>query len=290
MRLARTAAAAVTTLAAFGLAACGGDDATSFCDPDPCQHGASCGEGETGPVCTCTAGFEGPLCETDHDDCAGAPCLNGGTCTDATDGFTCACAAGFEGPTCATNIDDCAGNPCLNGGTCTDSTDSFTCACAGSFEGDRCQCALTGPFTVDYTNRGTSTPAAIDDVPPGVHVTGSSTINVLNLNGLGVVGGASDVTVDGAEFLDVTLDRPSTATRYSAPFAGNLDGDGLLGEAVIEAFDAAGASLGTHAIDGAGVRDLTAMFGGARIKRFRVTANVDSFRLSTITVSPVVCP
>ncbi len=287
MKLSATVIAVITAL---GLAACGSDDATSFCAPDPCLNGATCGEGEAGPVCGCAAGFEGPLCETDHDDCAGTPCANGGTCTDAVAGFTCACAAGFDGPTCAHDIDDCADAPCANGGTCTDAVDSFTCACATGFEGDRCQCALTGPFTVDYTNRGSSTTAMIDDDPPGVRVTGSAMINILNLNGLGVVGGASNNVVDGAEFLDFTLARPSVATRYFVPSAGNLDNDGLTGEATVEAFDAAGTSLGTRAVDSAGPQDLTAKFGGARIKRFKITADVDSFRVGTVTVSPVVCP
>lgn len=274
----------------FALVAGCGSDETSFCDPDPCLNGATCGEGADGPVCACTAGFEGALCEIDHDDCAGAPCLNGGTCADGIDAFTCTCAAGFEGATCATNIDDCASAPCLNGGTCLDGVDAYTCACGAQFEGDRCQCAISAPVVVNYANRGTSTTTTIDDTPPGVVVTGSGTIHILNLNGLAVVGGASDNTVDGSESLTFALANPALAVSYFVPFGGNLDGDGLVGEASIEAFGSAGTSLGVHAVSGGGEIDVTALFAGARIRRFVVTADGDSFRLGSVTVRPVVCP
>jgi EGF-like domain len=275
--------------AILAVAACG-DNVVPFCDSQPCLNGATCAEGESGPVCACAPGYEGAVCETNIDECASMPCQNGGVCTDGIDAYTCACAAGFEGPTCATNTDDCAPNPCLNGGACTDGVDAFTCACAAAFEGDRCQCALTGPFTLDYTNRGTSTTAMITDSPPGVIVTSAGTIQILNLNGLGVVGGASDSSVDGSEHLDVTLTNPARAVSYFVGFASNLDGDGQVGEATIEAFDAAGGSLGVRATANGGVKDVTALFAGARIKRFIVRADVDGFRVGNITVSPVVCP
>ncbi len=313
--------------AILAVAACG-DNVAPFCDSQPCLNGATCAEGESGPVCACAPGYQGALCELDIDDCAGDPCQNGGACADGVDAFTCACAAGFEGPTCATNTDDCAGDPCqnggactdgvnaftcacaagfegptcatniddcepnlcLNGGTCTDGVDAFTCGCAAGFDGDRCQCAVTGPFTVNYANRGTSTTATITDSPPGVIVTSSGTIQILDLNGLGVVGGASDINVDGGEHLDVTLTSPARAVSYFVGASFNYDMDGLAGEATVEAFDAAGVSLGVREISGSGTKDVTTLFAGARITRFIVRADVDGFRVGRITVSPVVCP
>ena len=34
-----------------------------------------------GYVCLCTDGYEGDVCEHDHDDCIPYPCENGGNCT-----------------------------------------------------------------------------------------------------------------------------------------------------------------------------------------------------------------
>jgi len=67
-------------------------------------------------------------------------CENGGQCVDGS----CVCAAGFDGPGCATNIDDCDPNPCLNGGTCTDGVDAYTCSCPEGYAGDDCETPL-GP-------------------------------------------------------------------------------------------------------------------------------------------------
>lgn len=265
------------------------DARVSACEPSPCANGGVCAEAGGVATCACPTGFGGSRCETNIDDCASAPCLNGGTCTDGVASFTCVCAAGFEGATCATNVDDCASAPCLNGGTCTDGAGTFSCTCPATAEGPRCECAIGAVATVDYTNRGTLTAAMLDDDPPGVLVTGSGTINVLNLNGLGVVGGNNSNTVDGAEFLDVRFDHPSAATSYFVPSAGNLDGDGFVGEATVEAFDAAGTSFGTAAVNGSGTQNLATLFPNRRVARFRVTANVDSFRVGTITVQPVVC-
>lgn len=37
---------------------------------------------------------------TDINECASEPCQNKGTCTDIVDGFYCSCSAGFEGVLC----------------------------------------------------------------------------------------------------------------------------------------------------------------------------------------------
>lgn len=260
------------------------------CESNPCENGGECVADGEGFGCECAAGFEGELCEIDIDECADAPCQNGGTCTDQIDGFGCECPSGFEGDACEVNTDDCAPMPCVNG-MCIDGVESFECQCGPMFEGDLCECALQGPAQVDYTNQGTFTAGMLYDDPPGIMVTGSNTINVLNLNGLGIVGGSSSNSVDGNEFIEFTFDHPSTSTTYFVSSAGNGDGDGFVGEATIQAFGEAGAPLGNMPVNGTGVFNLNTMFGaGVRITRFRVTANADSFRVSNVSVSPVVCP
>ncbi|XP_020812019.1 protein serrate [Drosophila serrata] len=54
-------------------------------------------------------------------------------------GFTCGCAAGWTGPTCEINIDECAGGPCEHGGTCVDLIGGFRCECPPEWRGGVCE-------------------------------------------------------------------------------------------------------------------------------------------------------
>ncbi len=51
-------------------------------------------------------------------------------------GFQCECAAGYEGPTCELDINECASNPCLRQGVCRDLPNAFECRCIQGFTGD----------------------------------------------------------------------------------------------------------------------------------------------------------
>ena len=105
---------------------------------------------------------------------------------------------------------------------------------------------------------------------------------LLNLNGLGIVGGISNFAVDGSEFVDFAFARPVIDVTYSVSAQGNLDGDGSVGERVLEAFGADGSSLGTvnqSSSDSA----VTALFGGQPISRFRLQADVDNHRIGSVT-------
>ena len=102
-----------------------------------CVNGGSCSA--DGDTCHCPAGYAGPRCELDIDECAANPCLNGGVCTDRINAFTCSCADGFTGPQCDVNIDECASSPCLNGGSCVDGIASYACVCPFGFSGANCE-------------------------------------------------------------------------------------------------------------------------------------------------------
>ena len=78
------------------------------CESDPCSNGATCVDTQRGYHCVCPAGFTGPDCDIDIDECFGNNvCLNNATCVDMENDFECHCQVGFEGENCEINIDDC---------------------------------------------------------------------------------------------------------------------------------------------------------------------------------------
>ncbi|XP_077999677.1 uncharacterized protein LOC144452453 [Glandiceps talaboti] len=154
------------------------------CDPNLCVHGVCVQTANPslchcpGFTCQCDAGFDGPLCAFEFDECSSNPCANGGECTDLTNDFDCSCPDGFIGATCSevfdycsteeepcknggtcsnviggkfcsctsgwtssdctVSIDDCIGDPCHNGATCVDGHNDFTCDCVTGYEGPNC--------------------------------------------------------------------------------------------------------------------------------------------------------
>lgn len=69
----------------------------------------------------CVAGTH---CEL-KDYCASMPCRNGATCVSLEDTYKCTCAAGFRGPTCNDDIQECLNNPCKHG-KCRNTHGSYT--------------------------------------------------------------------------------------------------------------------------------------------------------------------
>ncbi|XP_074531233.1 uncharacterized protein dlk2 [Halichoeres trimaculatus] len=112
----------------------------------PCKNGGLC-EDSNGfaeeLTCRCLAGFTGPRCETDVDDCLMKPCANGATCLDGVNRFSCLCPPGLTGRFCTVNLDDCASRPCLNDGRCLDLAGGFHCVCRPGYTGSTCETALT---------------------------------------------------------------------------------------------------------------------------------------------------
>ncbi|KAM3862885.1 protein delta homolog 2 [Diretmus argenteus] len=111
----------------------------------PCRNGGLCEDGggfASTLSCRCLAGFTGPRCETDIDDCLMKPCANGATCLDAVNRFSCLCPEGFTGRFCTVNLDDCASQPCQNGGRCLDRAGTFWCLCQPGYTGVTCEVAL----------------------------------------------------------------------------------------------------------------------------------------------------
>lgn len=84
-----------------------------LCCPDPCHNGGSCSDSVGTFFCECLAGFRGPKCEEDINECASNPCKNGANCTDCVNSYTCTCPSGFSGIHCENNTPDCTERYCL---------------------------------------------------------------------------------------------------------------------------------------------------------------------------------
>ncbi|KAF7199478.1 transcript variant X2 [Nothobranchius furzeri] len=127
-----------------------------------CKNGGLCEDADgfaEAPMCRCLAGFTGPRCETDVDDCLMMPCGRGATCLDGINRFSCLCPVGFTGRFCTVNLDDCASQPCLNDGRCVDLAGGFHCVCRPGFTGNTCERPLRhNNSSRDATGPGWTTP------------------------------------------------------------------------------------------------------------------------------------
>ncbi|XP_023158448.1 protein crumbs isoform X2 [Ceratitis capitata] len=118
-----------------------------FCETTPCQNGGLCilVDAYT-PLCQCSLGYTGRLCEKEINECLPNPCLNNGDCHDLIGGYECNCTnTGFEGNNCDIDIDECTSDMeyCGGLGRCINMPGSFKCICQDSFCGAYCN--LTDP-------------------------------------------------------------------------------------------------------------------------------------------------
>lgn len=151
---------------------------------------------------------------------------------------------------------------------------------------------LSEPFTVlplpvvDFTNQGTFTTEQISE--SGVTITGSNTLNIKSISGLGVVGGVFDNFIDGDESVTFTFDSPALDVFYFVAVFFNVDLDQFNGEAIIEAFDSNENSLGTQPITslstiGSSAIPVSSLFGDVLISKFIVTADPDAIIIGSLT-------
>lgn len=123
----------------------------------------------------------------------------------------------------------------------------------------------------------------------GLVVTGSGPLS-LNNGGLGVAGGAANGEVDGGEFVTFVFQVPAINIRYTGRIATDWSNDGFGTDRRLEAFDAAGNSLGVFTQQFPPLVDasipwvsVSSLYGNAPIKSFRLTAyKADGFNVSVI--------
>lgn len=120
-------------------------EALSF--ENPCHNGGQQTQQSTtaAPDCLCAAGWEGPTCDDDTDECLSAPCQHSGRCTSSINRYRCRCEPGYAGDNCEIDVDECQSHPCQHPATneapCTTDPlvpDSYTCNCDSHYLGDNC--------------------------------------------------------------------------------------------------------------------------------------------------------
>lgn len=84
--------------------------------------------------CSCTAGWTGPDCSVDINECDSEPCLNGATCYESVKQgqFVCICPPFYTGDFCHQRFSPCElpYNPCINNSTCLAQVDGNPlCVC-----------------------------------------------------------------------------------------------------------------------------------------------------------------
>lgn len=109
------------------------------CSRNPCLNEGACIDDINDYRCKCRPGFVGSHCEININDCLIRPCANGGTCHDLINDFMCTCVLGFTGKDCSTNINECENAPCQNGGLCQDHIADYECTCDTGYWGKQCQ-------------------------------------------------------------------------------------------------------------------------------------------------------
>ena len=74
-----------------------------------CSHFLNCESRQGMYHCNCQAGFSGPHCDINIDDCSSSPCVNG-KCEDGVNRYDCICNKGYWGTNCEKKINNEEGN------------------------------------------------------------------------------------------------------------------------------------------------------------------------------------
>ena len=114
----------------------------------------------------------------------------------------------------------------------------------------------------------------------GVAISGSS--QLFASDGMGVLGGLSDSYVDGTESFEFEFDEPQSSAWFDLNDAADLNNDGVPGRAILEAYDAGGASMGARLTQGDGLKELSDFYGAVPLSRVVVTVLGDAIRFASV--------
>ena len=83
------------------------DSALPMCTTN-CSHFLNCESRQGMYHCNCQAGFTGPQCDINVDECSSSPCVHG-ICEDGINQYDCVCSKGYWGNNCEKKINDKGG-------------------------------------------------------------------------------------------------------------------------------------------------------------------------------------
>jgi hypothetical protein len=112
------------------------------CSPNPCKNGGVCSDAVNDYSCECATGFWGAdcaqACDVGHCVAGTVSCTAGGVNRSCT-----ACEAGYTGPACDDDLDECATgtHACAPGASCTNTVGGYDCACPAGTTGDGLTCS-----------------------------------------------------------------------------------------------------------------------------------------------------
>ena len=146
--------------------------------------------------------------------------------------------------------------------------------------------------TIDFKSMGSFTTP--DLIGTNFSITAESSpgvvgqVNVLNFNGLGVVGGSNNFFIDGQEALIFQFtESPVAGLSLFSQSLGNGNGDSHLGSITVQAFGVNGLSLGTVPMADNFDQDVSGAFSGAPISKVIIRADADLRIESTMTFTQV---
>lgn len=149
--------------------------------------------------------------------------------------------------------------------------------------------ANSTPITIDFTTTPdySSQDKLVSELSYSeLTISGSSDISVnYYRNGLGVVGGSYDRTIDSSEWLLFDFLSPVTNVQYQPWTYGSNTVQ------VVEAFNLSGSSLGTVQFDGIIAPhkfDLTEVFGGELLSSFKLQVTEGLFKFKSVSFETVV--
>lgn len=121
----------------------------------------------------------------------------------------------------------------------------------------------------------------------GITFRGEPGLPHLGADGMAVSGGAANSWIDPGEALEVDFGEPIAGLRYELD-ATEVVNPGSFGGHFVEAFDAAGSSLGIRSASASDWVDLAAapFYGGTPISRFQLIATGDQIRLRRVEMAP----
>lgn len=129
--------------------------------------------------------------------------------------YTCTCPAGFAGPLCEINVDDCLDHQCQNGAMCVDGVNSYRCICRDpTTSGEFCE-QLTPSSSSSFPYATSSANSIAPLALPIISSSSSSSLPANNLVG-GVTGTSNEspqpIMIRSVDFTSTARDLAASAS------------------------------------------------------------------------------